>query len=70
MTIQKATLSPADAATPLSSGAPARTPAPNPRKKLFAALGAAVVAAGAAWAAYDVLVAGHNISTDNAYVGA
>jgi len=61
--MQEATLAPTATATPSPT-------ARNPRKKLFALLGGAIVAAGAAWGAYDVFVAGHRVTTDNAYVGA
>ena len=61
--MQEATLNPT-----ATNAAPAA--ARNPRKKLFALLAGAIVVAGAAWGAYDVLVAGHRVTTDNAYVGA
>jgi membrane fusion protein, multidrug efflux system len=63
--MQEATLTPADTTTT----AQAKTVA-NPRKKLFALLAGAIVAVGTAWGAYDVLVAGGRVTTDNAYVGA
>jgi len=56
--------------TATATAAAATGTRPNPRKKLFALLAGAIVAAGAAWGAYDVLVAGHRVTTDNAYVGA
>jgi membrane fusion protein (multidrug efflux system) len=43
----------------------------NPlRKRLLLGLAAAVLVSGGAYAGYDTLVAGHTVSTDNAYVGA
>lgn len=44
--------------------------AASKRKPLFLALGATVLLAGAGYAAYEVLVGAHYVSTDNAYVGA
>ncbi|MEO8023121.1 MAG: EmrA/EmrK family multidrug efflux transporter periplasmic adaptor subunit, partial [Polaromonas sp.] len=50
----------------------ANVPSPQPanpqRKKALTALAAVVVVAGLGWAAYEVLVASHYESTDNAYV--
>ena len=47
----------------------AKPSAPHPkRKKALTALAAAVVVAGMAWAAYDLVIASHYESTDNAYV--
>lgn len=40
------------------------------RKKLFGALGAAVLVLGGSYIAYDTLIASQSVSTDNAYVGA
>lgn len=40
------------------------------RKKLFGALGAAVLLIGGGYIAYDTLIASQRVSTDNAYVGA
>ena len=40
------------------------------RKKMFVLLGAAVIAVGGGWKAYDVLVLSKHATTDNAYVGA
>jgi membrane fusion protein (multidrug efflux system) len=45
-------------------------PAHNRRKKLFASLAAAVLVASAGFGAYELLVASHYATTDNAYVGA
>jgi membrane fusion protein (multidrug efflux system) len=49
--------------------APAAEPA-SKRKKLFAALAAAVALAGIGYSSYWYLVASHYVSTDNAYVSA
>ncbi len=49
--------------------APARR-SPNRRWRLLALLGGGVVVGAVAYGAYWVLVASHEISTDNAYVGA
>ncbi|MDO9358696.1 MAG: efflux RND transporter periplasmic adaptor subunit [Polaromonas sp.] len=56
--------------TPATSSAPvSATKATNPkRKKALTALAAVVVVAGLGWTAYEVLVASHYESTDNAYV--
>ncbi|WP_293604332.1 HlyD family efflux transporter periplasmic adaptor subunit [Polaromonas sp. UBA4122] len=52
-----------------SASVPAQPPAGNPkRKKALTALASVVVVAGLGWAAYEVLVASHYESTDNAYV--
>jgi membrane fusion protein (multidrug efflux system) len=40
------------------------------RKKAFALFGAAIIAVGGGWKAYDVLVLSKHATTDNAYVGA
>ncbi len=55
------------------SSAPASAPVPPPadnprRKKALTALASVVVLAGLGWAIYEVLVASHYESTDNAYV--
>jgi membrane fusion protein (multidrug efflux system) len=68
--MQKATLTSIETNDIDAVGTPARTAPPNPRKKMFALLAAAVVAAGATWGGYEFLVAAHYVSTENAYVGA
>ncbi len=40
------------------------------RKKLFGALGAAILLMGGSYIAYDMLIGSRSVSTDNAYVGA
>jgi membrane fusion protein (multidrug efflux system) len=61
--MQNAALSPAEQAAVTKLRA-------YPRKKLFGALAATALAAGAAWGGYWYLVGAHHVSTDNAYVGA
>jgi membrane fusion protein (multidrug efflux system) len=68
--MQKATLTSIETNDIDAAGTPARTTPHNPRKKMFALLAAAVVAAGATWGGYEFLVAAHYVSTENAYVGA
>lgn len=69
--MQKASLSSAESLDTVSTAGPSsRTPAPNPRKKLFGLLGGAVLAAGLGYGAYYYLVSSHYVSTDNAYVAA
>jgi membrane fusion protein (multidrug efflux system) len=51
------------------AAAPVAAPA-SKRKKLFAALGAAIAVAGIGYGSYWYLVASHYVETDNAYVSA
>jgi len=68
--MHKATLTSIETNDIDAASTPAHTTPPNPRKKMFALLAAAVVAVGATWGGYEFLVAAHYVSTENAYVGA